>query len=93
MLTLQRSLNPYQNDTYSRTSSLSYRKIISANWLLFFLFSIVTSFISSLGFLALGFGVLYTMPAAMCMYYAAFRDIVGLPESQTGGTVMHHLVD
>lgn len=69
------------------------RKIISSNWFMFFLFSIVTSFITMLGFLALGFGILYTMPAVMCMYYAAFRDIVGLPESHTGGTLMDHLVD
>lgn len=69
------------------------RKIVSSNWFMFFLFSIVTSFITMLGFLALGFGILYTMPAAMCMYYAAFRDIVGLPESHTGGTLMDHLVD
>jgi hypothetical protein len=69
------------------------RKIITSNWVMFFLFSIVASFIAMLGFVALGFGILYTLPVVMCMYYAAFHDIVGVPESHSGGSFMDHLVD
>jgi len=69
------------------------RKIVSSNWFMFFLFYIVAGFIMMLGFLALGFGILYTFPAVACMYYAAFSDIVGVQNSATGGSFMDHLVD
>ncbi|WP_020569607.1 BPSS1780 family membrane protein [Neolewinella persica] len=69
------------------------RKIISSNWAMFFLFYIVAGFITMLGLIALGFGILYTLPAVMCMYYAAFRDIVGVPGAHSEGSFMDHLVD
>ena len=69
------------------------RKIITSNWVMFFLFYIVAGFIMLLGLVALGFGILYTLPLVMCMYYAAFHDIVGVQESNSGGSFMDHLVD
>lgn len=69
------------------------RKIITKNWLMFLLLSIVAGFIGMLGFLVLGFGALYSVPAVMCMYYAAFADIVGVNATNRETSFMDHLVD
>ncbi len=69
------------------------RKIVTSKWFSFFLFYIVVGFIMVAGAIALGIGLVYTIPAGMCMYYAAFKDVVGLPEDNQEPTFLDHLVD
>lgn len=54
------------------------RKIISKEWFSIFGFMIVLGLINLAGFLALGIGVLFTIPITACAGYAAFKDIVGV---------------
>ncbi len=54
------------------------RKIITKNWFAFFGFSFVLFFINILGCLALGAGLLVTIPVTACATAVAYRDIVGL---------------
>ncbi|MEM9930668.1 MAG: BPSS1780 family membrane protein, partial [Bacteroidota bacterium] len=69
------------------------RKIVSKNWFSFFLFYILVGIVMMAGALALGIGLIYTVPAGMCIFYAAFRDVVGLPEDNSDPTFLDHLVD
>lgn len=69
------------------------RKIVGNNWFSFFGFYLVVGLIVCAGALALGIGLIYTIPAGMCMYYAAFKDVVGLPEDNNEASFMDHLVD
>ena len=54
------------------------RKLVHKEWLSFFVFLIVLFLFNILGLLALGIGVLLTIPISFCAIYAAFDDIVGL---------------
>ena len=54
------------------------RKIITKRWWSFFLFSIVIVAINLAGVLALGVGVLITIPLSIAATYAAYDDIVGI---------------
>lgn len=69
------------------------RKIISKNWSVVFLFSILVGLIGSLGVLALGVGILFTMPIAYCMQYVAFAEVTGLHDGEVGNRLEDHLVE
>jgi hypothetical protein len=56
------------------------RKIVMKNWLMMFLFLFVVGLIAAAGFILLCVGILFTLPLAYCIMYAAFEDIVGLPD-------------
>lgn len=68
------------------------RQIISQKWFYFLLFGFVVGIIGSIGAIAFGIGMLFTLPAAYAMQFASFRDIVGMPEEATVST-LDHLVD
>jgi len=56
----------------------SSRKLVHREWFSIFGFLIVLLFINFLGVLALGFGLLITVPLSYCAMYAAFDDIIGV---------------
>ncbi|MTB52339.1 BPSS1780 family membrane protein [Lewinella sp. W8] len=56
------------------------RKIISKQWFVFFGFILLVGLLGSLGLIILLIGILFTYPVYMASVYAAFRDIVGLPD-------------
>ena len=69
------------------------RKIIAKNWFQVFLLALLIFFFGQiLGALALIVGLLVTIPAAMCINYAAFADVTGLNEVQETD-IIDHLVD
>ncbi len=53
------------------------RKIITHKWWEFFGFFFVLALINIGGFLACGVGIIFTIPATLCMQYIAFEDIIG----------------
>ncbi len=53
------------------------RKIITKKWFSFFGFFIVLGLINILGIIALGIGLLFTIPITACAVYAAYEDIIG----------------
>lgn len=53
------------------------RKIITKRFWPFLGFFIIITLINVLGALMFGVGLLFTLPASMCMVFAAFEDIVG----------------
>ncbi len=70
------------------------RRIVTKQWLLQWLFLIVFSLIGSIGFIALFIGVLFTLPMAMCMEYAAFADVTKLNQVETTmDNLEEHLVE
>ncbi|MEM6770412.1 MAG: hypothetical protein AAF597_07515 [Bacteroidota bacterium] len=70
------------------------RKIISKQWVMFFLLAIVAGIIATLGMLALIVGLLFTVPVYFAITYLAFRDIVGLPKEPEAATLASdHFVD
>jgi uncharacterized membrane protein len=54
------------------------RKTVSGNFGQIFLLYLVMAGINLLGVLALGIGILVTMPFSFCVAYAAFDDIIGI---------------
>ena len=78
-------------DMEAWTAMETSRQIITKKWFLFLLFFIVVCFISLIGILGFFIGILFTAPAGLCMIYAAFRDIVGLPNEEKDD-VLDHLV-
>ena len=54
------------------------RKIITKNWFSFFGFSFALFVINILGFLALGVGLLVTIPVTACATAIAYKEIIGL---------------
>ncbi len=56
------------------------RQIVTKNWFPLFVFFLVLVVINLLGALALGIGLLVTMPLSVCAICVAYRDIVGLHE-------------
>lgn len=54
------------------------RKTVSGNFGQIFLLCLVLAGINLLGVLALGVGVLLTMPFSFCVLYAVFDDIIGI---------------
>ena len=58
------------------------RKLVSKKWFSFLGFFILLGMINCLGFLALGFGLLVTVPLTYCAIYSAFKNIVGFEEAE-----------
>jgi uncharacterized membrane protein len=56
------------------------RKVVSGNFTQIFLLWLILGGINLLGSLALGIGLLLTVPFSFCVIYAAFDDIIGIPE-------------
>ncbi|MCG8345252.1 MAG: hypothetical protein MI685_08875 [Chlorobiales bacterium] len=56
------------------------RKIVTKNWFSLFVLFLVLVVVNLLGLLALGIGLLVTMPLSVCTICVAYRDIVGLSE-------------
>lgn len=54
------------------------RKIVTQKWLAFFGFILLLGLLNLFGLLALGIGLLITIPLTVCIIVAAFEDIVGL---------------
>lgn len=54
------------------------RKLITKNWFSFFGFFIVLGLINLAGAIALGVGLLFTIPITACAIYASFESIVGV---------------
>ena len=54
------------------------RKVVSGNFGQILLLLLVLAGINLLGFMALGIGILLTMPYSFCVVYAAFDDIIGI---------------
>ena len=69
------------------------RKIISKQWVMFFLLSLVGGIIASLGVVAFFIGLLFTIPVFYAIAYLAFRDIVGLPKAEEVTLASDHFVD
>lgn len=59
------------------------RKIITKSWFSFFALLIVLGLINLVGLLLLGLGLLVTIPVTICTMAVAFKDIVGLPASDS----------
>ena len=62
----------------SEAISLS-RKTVSGNFKEILLLFLILAGINLLGLMALGVGILLTMPFSFCVLYAAFDDIIGIP--------------
>lgn len=69
------------------------RKIISKQWIMFFLLALVGGIIASLGVVALFIGLLFTIPVYYAVIYLAFQDIVGLPKEEVETMATDHFVD
>lgn len=54
------------------------RKVVSGNFGQIFLLLLILGGINLLGIMALGIGILITMPYSFCVVYAAFDDIIGI---------------
>jgi uncharacterized membrane protein len=54
------------------------RKVIHKEWFSMFIFLFILGLLNLVGLLALGIGVLFTLPITYCAMYAAFDDIVGI---------------
>jgi hypothetical protein len=66
----------YDRDPY-QAIALS-RKVVNRNFGQILLLLLILSGINLLGFMALGIGILLTMPYSFCVLYAAFDDIIGI---------------
>lgn len=71
------------------------RRLTTKKWWLMFAFAFVIGILGSIGYVALLVGFLFTYPAAMCMDYAAFRDVTKLQqeEQHTIDSIEEHLVE
>ncbi|MEM8527034.1 MAG: hypothetical protein AAGG68_20510 [Bacteroidota bacterium] len=70
------------------------RRILSKNWWIFFAFTIITGIIAFMGIFGLLVGILFTFPAAMCMHYVAFAEVVGLHhDEEMNSSIEDHLVE
>jgi uncharacterized membrane protein len=54
------------------------RKTVSGNFWQILLLFLILGGINLLGLMALGVGILLTMPFSFCVVYAAFDDIIGI---------------
>ncbi|MEA3462940.1 MAG: hypothetical protein U9R49_13720 [Bacteroidota bacterium] len=54
------------------------RRMVSGNFRQIFLLLLILGGINLLGLMALGVGILLTMPFSYCVVYAAFDDIIGI---------------
>jgi hypothetical protein len=58
------------------------RKIVTKNWFAFFVFALVLFLVNLLGALALGVGMLVTIPVTSCAAAVAYKEIVGLHSAE-----------
>ncbi|NTV98219.1 MAG: hypothetical protein HGA70_03550 [Chlorobiaceae bacterium] len=58
------------------------RKIISRHWFAFFVFAIALFAVNLLGILALGVGILVSIPVSACASAIAYKEIMGLYSSE-----------
>ncbi|NTW53478.1 MAG: hypothetical protein HGB15_01670 [Chlorobaculum sp.] len=58
------------------------RKIVTKNWFAFFVFALVLFLVNLLGMLALGLGLLVTIPVTSCAAAIAYKEIVGLHSAE-----------
>jgi len=59
------------------------RKVVHKEWFSIFIFILVLGLLNFVGMLALGVGLLFTIPISYCAMYAAFDDIVGINRQET----------
>jgi len=57
------------------------RKMVGGNFGQILLLCLILAGINMLGILAFGVGILLTIPFSYCVLYAAFDDIIGIPQS------------
>lgn len=70
------------------------RKIIQKNWFVVFGFLIVVGLLAIAGIIAFFVGILFSLPAAMCVLYAAFADVTNLTrETEMEDNIASHLVE
>ncbi|NTV68126.1 MAG: hypothetical protein HGB06_10715 [Chlorobaculum sp.] len=58
------------------------RKIITKNWFSFFGFALLLGLVNLLGLIALGVGLLVTIPVTSCAAAIAYKEIVGLHSAE-----------
>lgn len=69
------------------------RKLLTKHWPIYFAFMIVLGIIMAGGFILLCIGILASLPAVMCMTYAAFADVTRLnAEPDAGDEIEQHLI-
>lgn len=69
------------------------RKMITKNFWNILLFAIVVGLLAGSGIIALGVGLLATLPIALCAQYAAFADVTRLKEVENENEIVDHLVE
>ena len=68
------------------------RKLITKQWLIIFLFTLVLGLLASAGVILLFVGIFVTYPIMLCSQYAAFADVTRLLE-ETESDLTEHLVE
>jgi uncharacterized membrane protein len=58
------------------------RKIVTKNWFAFFVFALLLGLINLLGIIALGVGLLVSVPVTTCAAAIAYKEIVGLHSAE-----------
>lgn len=58
------------------------RKIVTKNWFAFFIFALLLFLVNVLGIIALGVGLLVTIPITSCAAAIAYKEIVGLHSTE-----------
>lgn len=70
------------------------RRMITKQWGLFFVFYLLTGLIAVVGVFGLCIGILFTVPAVICMHYVAFADVTRLNDLRDDDMdILDHLVD
>jgi len=71
------------------------RIMITKKWFQYFIFTLVVGILASVGVVGFCIGILFTIPAAYCMIYAAFADATQLDELDNGEDfdIVDHLID
>jgi hypothetical protein len=75
MFFVQPLISLYRMTSVREVCRLSWR-IARRNFFKIFLFSIVVGFISQLGVIVCGIGVLFSIPLGICIKYAAYKDVL-----------------
>ncbi|KFF28468.1 hypothetical protein [Chryseobacterium vrystaatense] len=75
MYFVQPLISVYRVTSVREAYRLSW-KIARRNFFKIFLFSIVVGFISQLGMMVCGIGLLFSIPLGICIKYAAYKDVL-----------------
>lgn len=75
MYFIQPLISLYRITSVREAYRLSW-KIAKKNFFMILLFSIVVGFISQLGIIACGIGILFSIPLGICIKYAAYKDVL-----------------